>query len=290
MTSLRSRDAYWHLSRSLFVGTGDLMGILSSYFDDSGTDAGSRTAVVAGYVGSDFQWKRFADRWTTALAAEHVSVMRRSSLENFKGEFLTGWNDSRRTAFVKRLHSIIKTCTYSAVAAVVVKEDFERVMPRWVHELMGGPYGWCAFMCVFAMRGWCQEKNHSGPVNWIFESGTEGAQQVMQMFQAIEFAGLKENYQVGALAFAGKEVKPLQAADLVAYETFKHAENQILDQGRLRKQRGSAIDLFRPQDERHVTFWNEDRLRHWLKICDRRLPSFEVFSTDELDELRRLAK
>ena len=174
--------------------------------------------MVAGYVGSDFQWKRFVDRWTTALKAERVSVVRRSALENFRGEFTLekGWTRTRRTEFVRRLHSIIKTCMYSAIAATVVKNDFEKVMPQWVHDLMGGPYGWCAFWCVFALRGWCQEKNHHGLVNWVFESGTDGAHEIKWMFRALEMKGLRESYHVGSTKFATKELKPLQAAGLVA--------------------------------------------------------------------------
>jgi hypothetical protein len=100
--------------------------MLSAYFDDSGSDDGSRTAVVGGYVGTAFQWKRFVARWSAALKAEHVEIMHRADLENFKGEFTEerGWNPDRRMAFVKRLHPIIKQSTYIAVSASVIRKEF----------------------------------------------------------------------------------------------------------------------------------------------------------------------
>jgi len=278
---------YWHLSRTLFKQLNGLMGMLSAYFDDSGTDAGTRAAVVGGYVASDFQWKRFVARWTEALDQEGIKIVRRADLENFRGEFSEerGWNPSRRTDFVRKLHRIIKTCTYSAVSAAVIKDDFTTTMPGWVKELFGGVYGWCACMCVIAMRGWCTEVHHSDPINWTFESGTEGAHEISQMFQALQLPDLRDHFCIGSFSFALKELKPLQAADLVAYEVFKHIENQLLDRGK-RPRRRSALDLFRRQDERYATFWDRDRMTNWLAECDRDRPFGDV-SMDQLERALR---
>jgi hypothetical protein len=96
---------------------------LGAYFDDSGTDRANRAAVVGGYLGSEFQWKRFEARWSSTLNSENVKILRRSALENFRGEFAAekGWDEARRKSFVKKLHSVIKTRTYTAVSAAVVK-------------------------------------------------------------------------------------------------------------------------------------------------------------------------
>jgi len=162
-------------------------------------------------------------------------------------------------------------------------------MPSWIKELVGGPYGWCAFWCTFAMRGWCQERHHSGLINWVFEAGAEGTREILEMFQALQLTTLRASVQVGTWTFAAKDLKPLQAADLVAYELFKHVENQILDSGR-RPRRLSALDLFRRQDERYVTLWDKDRLRIWLAGAERKLPTYEGISLEEMDELKRAVR
>jgi hypothetical protein len=61
--------------------------MLTAYFDDSGTDAGSKAAVVAGYLGSTTNWKRFAEEWRALLSDYGISIMRRTDLENYQGEF-----------------------------------------------------------------------------------------------------------------------------------------------------------------------------------------------------------
>jgi hypothetical protein len=262
--------------------------MLSAYFDDSGTDQRNRAAVVGGYVGSDFQWERFVARWTKTLNDAHVEVLHRSDLESFQGEFAEakGWNPPRRTELVRKLHSIIKTSTYSAVGSSVIKDDFNTVMPVWVKHLFGGAYGWCAFWCVVAMRGWCVERHITDTIAWHFESGTRGASEIKEMFQALRHAELRDSYRINSVCFSGKELKPLQAADVVAYEIFKHVENQILDGGQRHPRRLSALDLFRRQDERYVTFWNKDRLIHWLAKCDREHP-FGDIPADQLDQALR---
>ena len=253
------------------------MGKLSAYFDESGTDQRSRTAVVGGYLGSDFQWNKFITRWTKTLNDAHVEILHRSDLENFRGEFTEAdqWNPSRRTDLVRKLHSIIKTSTYSAVGASVVKDDFNNVMPNWAKQLFGGVYGWCAFWCVLAMRGWCIEHHHSDTIAWFFESRTE-QEGVGEMFRALHSPELRDSYRIGPVKFAGKELKPLQAADLLVYELFKHVENQVLEGGMRHPQRLSALDLFRRQDHQYVTFWDRERLLNWLADSDREHPFVDV--------------
>jgi len=266
------------------------MGMLSAYFDESGTDASNRVAVVAGYVGSDFQWRRFCKRWDVALSLENVKIMHRSDLENFQGEFTEakGWCPTRRNLFVPKFQSIIKRHTYSAVSAAVVKKDFNLVMPPWVGSLFGGVYGWCAFMCVVAMRGWCEERRHSERINWTFESGSEvPACEIDEMFRVLQLPDLRDLYRIGSVTFDTKDLKPLQAADVVAYEVFKHTENQVLDSGAMRKKRLSALDLFREQDEPYSTFWDKDRMNGWLSDCDRDKPFGDLTVSEIQRALRR---
>lgn len=275
-----------NISLAMFKEDNELVGMLSGYFDESGTDRGNRTAVVAGYVGSDFQWEKFVARWTKMLNEAHVEILHRSDLENFRGEFsqANGWNPSRRTDLVRKAHSIIKTCTYSAIGSTVVKDDFDSVMPNWAKQLFGGVYGWCAFWCVLAMRGWCEERHHGDAIAWVFESGKD-THGIGEMFKALRWPELSSSYRINSVRFAGKELKPLQAADALAYELFKHTENQILDGG-VRRPRQSALDLFRRQDGRYVTFWDKERLTDWLAECDRERPFGEI-SMDQLERALR---
>jgi hypothetical protein len=212
------------------------MSLLAFYWDESGTDRKCRVAAVAGYLGQVSEWRRFEREWGKVLKKYRVHLMHRSHLETWHGEFTAdcGWNPTRRAAFLRELHPIIKSCTKVAVGTAIIKEDWQEVMPDWLKRFFGGVYGWCAHECVVAVRVWCERPNrgHAHPITWAFEQGAQGQAQVLQMFTELSRdPTLKKEYRLGPISFPGKEVVPLQAADTLAYEIFKQVENQILDRG-----------------------------------------------------------
>ena len=60
---------------------------------------------------------------------------------------------------------------------------------------------------------------------------------------------------------------PLQAADVIAYETNKHVENQLLHEGKYRDIRMSFLDLYREADENYMKWWHRERLTDWVNTA-----------------------
>jgi hypothetical protein len=243
--------------------------MLTAYCDDSGTDAARRTAVVAGYLATDIQWERFALRWTPLLDAYGVSRLHRVDLESFKREFKK-WNPDRRKEFLVKAHRIIKRHTYVGFGTGVIKGDFEEVMPSWVKDMFGGVYGWCANECIVHIAKWCQRKSYKERIPWIFERGTSGHGYVSALFETLsKHSEWGERHSIGTCRFQDKRTIPLQAADTLAYEVFKHLENRIIDEGK-RDVRLSALDLVRPGDEPYLKYWDKARMARWLESARRK--------------------
>jgi Protein of unknown function (DUF3800) len=266
-------SAFEHLTQSLFLNKKSVMSLLTVYCDESGTDAKNRVACVAGYIGQISEWRRFEQDWMLILKKSpyRVKMMHRSNLETWHGEFTEerGWDEERRKEFLRELHPIIRSRTRVAVGIAVIKEDWEAVMPEWFKEFFGGVYGWCAHECVVAARVWCERsiRRYNHPINWVFEkaTGIDGQRQVAQMFAELERDPImSKEFRIGSLIFASKEVVPLQAADVLAYEVFKQVENQIVDRGEKRDVRLSVKDLTRAQDLPYMKYWDKARLREWL--------------------------
>jgi len=55
-----------------------------------------------------------------------------------------------------------------------------------------------------------------------------------------------------------------QAADVLAYEMFKHVTNQIVGKGE-KKVRISFNHLIRPQDDDYLEYWPQDRLEEYVE-------------------------
>lgn len=209
------------------------MPMLTIYCDDSGTDKNNRSAVVAGYLSNAAQWEIFTREWRQVLKEFKVKQMHRTDLENFKGEFTEdrGWNPMRRTAFLMRLQPIIRRRMKLPIGTAVIRKDFEEVIPEEVGKKFGGVYGWCAHTCLVKLRIWCERpcRQHRVPIEWVFEAGTIGHGQVDAMFRELhemqqKGSDWRSDWRIRAWSFQAKDVVPLQAADLLAYELFKLVE------------------------------------------------------------------
>ena len=95
-------NAFEHLCLSLFKRRKDLFGMVTGYFDDSGTGANDSVVVVAGYIGSVTQWRKFGREWGSLLSEFGVTVMRRSDLEKFPEENLSVGHPKRELSSLKR--------------------------------------------------------------------------------------------------------------------------------------------------------------------------------------------
>lgn len=239
--------------------------MLKAFFDDSGTSPVNRIAAVAGYVANAYHWERFNSKWKSLLRDYRVKILRRSDLESLKGEY-SDWDKEKQIEFLKRAHFVIKKTGSVPISSCVVKDDFERIIPKDLKEILGGVYGWCAHDCLMKVEHWCDQKKYKGRIFYVFEAGTKGHGQIdlaMRLFYRVPV--YKKRFRIQGWTFHDKTMLPLQAADVIAYEVFKFGENEILDDTKRRRFRVSADDLTKNQDLRYLGLpWQEQNLKKWL--------------------------
>lgn len=249
------------------------MAMLTVYCDDSGTDENTRVAVVAGYLSNDAQWELFNKEWTNVLTKFGITGMRRTDLENFRGEFKK-WNPARRTALLQQLQPIIKHRTKMAVGTMAIKEEFEKFIPDDIKDNIGGMYGFLAYSCLIGVSQWCNRpsRQHKQPIKWVFESGTKGHGQVDKIFHAT-YANdkLRHTSHLGEWMFRRKDTIPLQSADLLAYECFKLIENQVLDKSEKHPVRISMAKLLGTEKYPYLRYFDKRGLEQFEKEWERRM-------------------
>ena len=74
-----------------------------------------------------------------------------------------------------------------------------------------------------------------------------------------------EVWHIKGLSFQGKDLAPLQAADVLAYELFKLVENQVIDNSAKHDVRLSARDLVGAEDGKYLDCWDRERLEEWVE-------------------------
>lgn len=196
--------------------------------------------------------------------------MHRADLESFHGEY-EGWNGARRTKFLQRVQPIIREHMTVPIGSAVIKKDFYEIIPEQIQKQFGGVYGWCAHDCLVAVSHWYADKGFRNPIEWVFEAGTTGHGQVHAMFTELsENPQTRDQYYIKGWAFQDKSIKPLQAADVLAYEVFKQVTNQIVDKGIKHEVRFSMKHLIHATDDRYLKYWGKERLFKWLEEFKRR--------------------
>jgi Protein of unknown function (DUF3800) len=240
----------------------------TAYFDESGVHQGSPAAVVAGYLSTDERWSGFEREWRNLLVDHGVSAFHRTHLESFRGEFCreAGWDENRRRQLLRSAHDIIKRYTLFGVGAAVVRLDFEKEMPAAVRTAFGGPYGWLVHDCLVGVGHWAVDNRCTEGVGYVFEAGARGRHQVEKMFAVLcRETRFRDLCRIGSWKFSTKaEALQLQAADILAYEIYKHMDNRIVARSAKRPIRRSAFDLFRLQTDK-AHYWDAARFRKWLE-------------------------
>jgi hypothetical protein len=232
--------------------------VLTVYLDDSGTHSGAEVTVVAGFVSTKLLWDGFRKEWARALRKERIDIFRMSDLENRRGEF-DGWSRERTEAFRRTLFDIIHRKTLAPIGSALINADWERVMPAHIKTGWGGSYGWCAEDCAHQAYKWAKRTGRPGKFRYIFEKGTVGHGQINKMFADYASNPKWDAFRIDSYSFEEKKLTPLQAADLMAYEVYKHMCNQVISWKR--PMRRSLALLLAGQDILPLQFHNAERLQ-----------------------------
>jgi len=245
--------------------------VLEGFFDDSGTHAGSLVTAIGGCVARAEQWSAFAPAWRRVLDDFDVSFFHSTDLANSQEQF-NGWDDSKKRSFIAELARVMGGYAKTAIVGLIVLNDYS-IVPEWARKTaaFGNEYNFCFQMCVGLTMNWIDGLNPPMPngdqVAFTFDQRPKGEAITRDAYFYIK-KSRDPNDRMGTLAFADKKrVLPLQAADFVAYESYKHIDNQERKSGR--PPRGSLIVLVENlwQFEAHV--FRSEHLKELLDFYQR---------------------
>jgi Protein of unknown function (DUF3800) len=238
----------------------DIVMMMEAYFDESGTHDGSPVVCVAGYL--------FDSEQAFHLDREWVEVLKEFGLSHFHAHHCAhrilefkGMSDEHRTKLLMRLVGIIKRRMTIGIAVSMSETDFGKVAPPiWTK---GGPYALCAFQVLSAVTAWAEKCSYHGKISYFFEAGHKHQNLTNDAIEQlasgpIGYDGLR--YQ--SHAFAGKlDLRPLQAADLLAYEWYKELK-RLKEPSTGRAMRRSLESLL---NQRHIqAHYNSDDLDRFI--------------------------
>jgi hypothetical protein len=237
-----------------------------AYIDDSGRSDHSSVFVLAGFAASVGTWIAFSSDWQRALEIK-------PPLEYFKsyealhcvGQF-NHFSKERRDQRVKMLCDVLDKHMPVQVYCVVVLDDFEMVLkdtiaPAWLHN----PYYLAFWTLVSSFARRQQIVGFTEPVDFIFDDQAEKKRIRAAWAAFVESAPDHIRPSIGAapVFMDDTKVKPLQAADLMAWHTREWNEAVITHD--LEKTFNPALPLFQREYQGLGVKLDEAALRRMLK-------------------------
>ncbi len=245
--------------------------ILQSYCDESHDEKSERVYVVAGYFADESVWADFTRHWAKALEESGLISFHQSECVGGQGEFENISFEEREELQQKFIKIIVDTPLIGAVGGILL-EPYNKILPRIkasrtiapgrsVSGSLEDPY-FLAFQFAVELVAKNAE-NHGIPsdetIAFIFDR-THLKGRVAPLYDSLldsktlDFIG-----RLGTLAFEDKtKFLPLQAADILAYENFRHINDCVL----------------RGEPER----WQ------WIEAM-KRVPNWHLFNEQSLEKL-----
>lgn len=204
-----------------------------AYFDDSGTHSGSEIAVASCYIAPKDQWDSFVNNMDEARTKHGFDCFHMAEFMARQGEF-GKWNEPKRARVLESVSCIIKTRTTVGFSCAIPKRSWDQHMPNRYKSVIGGRHYTFAVRSVMGIiEQWRKKFAYTQSMRYVFDRMSQGKGEIMAVMdtakkhpkECLEKYGAIE----GGYSFQDKKAfKALQAADMLAWETYNHMRTIVL--------------------------------------------------------------
>ncbi len=207
------------------------------YVDDSGSEPQSQIFFLAGFISSVERWAAFSNEWDSALAlTPSLDYFKMSEAAGFREQFSRkrGWNETNRDDRLVTFARIISKYAMLRVSASIRHDFFEKYLlslPAIERNLaVDAPYVPLALHFISGATTFAYEGGIREPIDFIFDEQIGFKEEIRERWPVY-----KRLYQLTARGrqltpllgaepsfLDEKQRKPLQAADLYAWQARHH--------------------------------------------------------------------
>jgi len=221
--------------------------VLESYFDDSSDDRRERYFAYGGLLGMPEQWDYFDILWNTATQGLS-EPFRSTDCENGYGQF-KDWPVPERKNLMARVTAVVSQLRLFGYASIIPIAEFKTVFPQLgEREAMR-----TALAHVVVNMASLANRMGIDVAIWFENGPSSGA--AHDIFDSLKKGQWKSAQRLRGPHFENKWLRPLQSADLVAREAYKHIANLGV-----RPMRKSLVKISETQ---FFMLWNRGTLEHF---------------------------
>ena len=167
--------------------------MFEAYFDDSGTHRSSELAIAACYVSTRRGWLEFEKAWNVIRKEEGFDFFHMvdfAAPPECRRQPYCDWSREKKRRVYARLAQTINTHKRVGIGIAVPKATFDRVVPTLPDQVKAQ----CGrFHYTFAVKSlmvmivkWRQRYGLKQPVRFVFDTITEGADEIESFFEEID--------------------------------------------------------------------------------------------------------
>lgn len=198
---------------------------LAAYFDASGTHHGSSVMAFAAYVADVDQWQRFDAEWRDMLNRYELKVFHMTDCESLLGEF-KGWTVQKKKTFLSSVVAKILLRARFGFSYSVNLHHFAEIIGGRYEDRLGNPFVFCLGGLLREIAYWCDTRQISEDIAYFIEQGDDQNQYVASLMATAQEQENLQRFRVRSWTFGSKVAHtPLQAADFLAFESYKHWRN-----------------------------------------------------------------
>jgi hypothetical protein len=202
--------------------------ILTGYFDESGTHAGSNLAIMAGFVGDARQWRKFEKRVGKLFKRFRVNIFHTIDVKRTDKDF-EGWSVDRKIEFLDEFQHVVNETLERRFASILRNDDYAYYCNlNWPKGTRKDTQYGLLFRASLAsitesplsVEKWAY--NDEPKLNIVCEAGHVNTQDAVRLYKLFQDRFKKQSKALASLTFETKEkCLPLAAADLFAYSAYR---------------------------------------------------------------------
>lgn len=200
--------------------------MLRAFIDDSGSGGDSTWYVLAGYLGTIRGWDSFDSQWTAVLHSHpYVEYFKASEAESLRREGpWAGITKEQRDAKIDALIEVIGRCARRSICVRIKQVDYDQIVKGNVPRKWDSPY-FLLFTTVVGAAIMIEGLDGDyDDVDFVFDSDSRHQRQFGLMLPHLGRMRSTDGRFVGAIRGDEKKLLPLQAADLLAWQTRRFCE------------------------------------------------------------------
>ncbi|MGA2106892.1 MAG: DUF3800 domain-containing protein [Syntrophorhabdales bacterium] len=202
---------------------GYVVQMVEAYFDESGSHDGSPVLCVAGYIFEKDSCVKMDSEWSAVLKEFDLPFFRMSRCAHKIKPFNKLTKD-QCIEVEKKMIGIIKDRASYGIAVTIEPKVYDVEGPKRSEIRLKSAYTLCAWEAIAGVSWWADKINYTGEIAYFFESGHRNASDTNDIMNRLfKKPDLRKDYRYSSHTFADKKkVRPLQAADLLAWQWFTH--------------------------------------------------------------------